>query len=154
AHLQRISGLGGQRFDGLRSIRQAAQIKVSPELRDEAIACLALPDLEWRPSGSSPTASAAPVAASDDLQFYAVAQTNGEIVLRRWSGGQETSRWRPMKGVPEQLWLSSGGELLAMASSENAGAILSIWRTSSGAALFSLTNGTRSAAFDFSADGK
>src|SRR5262249_18000693 len=32
--------------------------------------------------------------------------------------------------------------------------ILSIWRTSSGAALFSLTNGTRSAAFDFSADGK
>jgi WD40 repeat protein/Tfp pilus assembly protein PilF len=154
AHLQRISGLGGQRFEALRSIRRAAQIKVSPELRDEAIACLALPDLDWRPARSLPIAQAAAVAVTDDQQFYAIAQTNGEIAVRRGSDEHEISRWQAGKGLPGQLWLSPNGESLAMASLDHGAAVLSLWRSSSGAALYALTNGTRAVAFDFSPDGK
>src|SRR5262249_50204423 len=49
------SGERGQRFDGLAAIRQALRLPVPPgrslaELRNKAIACLALPDVE--PAGA------------------------------------------------------------------------------------------------------
>jgi serine/threonine protein kinase/WD40 repeat protein/tetratricopeptide (TPR) repeat protein len=46
ARALRSSGRVGQRFEALRAIREAAQIKVTPELRDEAVAALVLPDVE------------------------------------------------------------------------------------------------------------
>jgi eukaryotic-like serine/threonine-protein kinase len=51
ARANRLSGRAGQRFESLRSLALAASIRPAPELRDEAIACLALTDLntlrEW-----------------------------------------------------------------------------------------------------------
>jgi serine/threonine protein kinase len=41
----RASGLAGQRFDGLEAVRKAAAIRPSLEVRNEAIACLALADI-------------------------------------------------------------------------------------------------------------
>ena len=46
ARALRSSGLVGQRFETLKVIREAAKIKVTPELRDEAVAALVLPDVE------------------------------------------------------------------------------------------------------------
>ncbi len=57
AQAERSGGRAGRRFRGLDAIRQAAAIRPSPELRNEAIACLALPDIrvaggkEWTESG-------------------------------------------------------------------------------------------------------
>src|SRR5262249_15295272 len=58
ARAARGSGRVGQRFEALQAIRQAAQIRLTPELRTEATAALVLPDaelaLEWEgwPEGS------------------------------------------------------------------------------------------------------
>jgi hypothetical protein len=46
ARALRTSGRVGQRFEALKAIRAAAEIKASPELRDEAVAALVLPDVE------------------------------------------------------------------------------------------------------------
>jgi WD40 repeat protein/tRNA A-37 threonylcarbamoyl transferase component Bud32 len=45
ARASRLSGRAGQRFDSLEALARAAEIRPTPELRDEAIACLALTDL-------------------------------------------------------------------------------------------------------------
>jgi eukaryotic-like serine/threonine-protein kinase len=44
ARANRWSGRAGRRFDGLAALSKAAAIHPTPELRNEAIACLALPD--------------------------------------------------------------------------------------------------------------
>jgi WD40 repeat protein/predicted Ser/Thr protein kinase len=52
AHAGRTSGRVGQRFDGLAALHQAAVIRSGPELRNEAIACMALVDIHptsWVP---------------------------------------------------------------------------------------------------------
>jgi hypothetical protein len=49
----RASRLVGQRFDGLEAVRKAAAIRPSLEVRNEAIACLALADI--RPVSPPPT---------------------------------------------------------------------------------------------------
>jgi serine/threonine protein kinase/WD40 repeat protein/Tfp pilus assembly protein PilF len=46
ARASRFSRRPGQRFAGLRALAEAAKIHHTPELRDEAIAALALPDVE------------------------------------------------------------------------------------------------------------
>src|SRR5262249_28231863 len=51
SHAERIGGRVGQRFATLKAIHQAAQIRMTPELRTEATAALILPDVkvarEW-----------------------------------------------------------------------------------------------------------
>jgi serine/threonine protein kinase/WD40 repeat protein len=52
ARAGRLSGRPGRRFNSLEAIRKAASIHATPELRDEAIACLTLADLrEVKPHG-------------------------------------------------------------------------------------------------------
>ena len=46
ARAERGSGRVGQRFEALKAIRAAARIRITPELRTEAIAALVLPDAE------------------------------------------------------------------------------------------------------------
>ncbi len=46
ARASRYSRRPGQRFASLRSLEEAAKIRRTPEVRDEAIASLALPDLD------------------------------------------------------------------------------------------------------------
>jgi WD40 repeat protein len=45
ARANRWSGRAGRRFDSLEVLRKAAEIRPSPELRNEAIACMALTDI-------------------------------------------------------------------------------------------------------------
>ena len=67
SHLQRAralrsSGREGQRFAALKAIREAAKIKVTPELRDEAVAALDLEPLRAHDAVREPRrARAAPV---------------------------------------------------------------------------------------------
>jgi serine/threonine protein kinase/WD40 repeat protein len=71
AELGRSSKQSGQRFQGLEVLNQASRIRRSAEVRDAAIACLALPDLKdsrrWRP----PTSTAERVAFDAHLERYA-----------------------------------------------------------------------------------
>jgi serine/threonine protein kinase/WD40 repeat protein len=88
ARAGRMSRQPGQRFASLQAIRAALDLPVPPghtlaELRNEAIACLLLPDLElaqewdgW-PNGSSG------LAIDDAFERYARGDKDGKVVVRR-----------------------------------------------------------------------
>jgi serine/threonine protein kinase/WD40 repeat protein len=83
------SGQPGQRHKALEALREAAQIRGSPELRDLAIAALARTDIrlghQWAgwPDGSDF------VAFDADLEWYARADHNGTVSIRRVDDDQE-----------------------------------------------------------------
>src|SRR5207248_765693 len=52
ARARRRSGQGGQRFASLEDVRKAAAIRPSLEVRNEAIACLAVSDMRPRKPGT------------------------------------------------------------------------------------------------------
>lgn len=52
ARAGRTSGRIGQRYDGLTALKQAAEIRPTLEIRNEAIACMALVDLRPAPPGT------------------------------------------------------------------------------------------------------
>lgn len=72
ARAERLSGEVGGRTKALKAIREAAAIRPTEELRDEAIAALALIDLQPIWSGPGFPEDALKVAFSPDLNFYAV----------------------------------------------------------------------------------
>src|SRR5262249_33034877 len=81
AQALRWSGRAGRRFESLAALRQAAAIRPSLELRNEAIACMALMDLRV----ASQWQLQPPAAASFDnaLERYAVSDHEGTIIVRR-----------------------------------------------------------------------
>ncbi|PWU20848.1 MAG: hypothetical protein C5B50_03010 [Verrucomicrobia bacterium] len=81
------SGLqAGHRFDSLAAIRNAARMHPSLELRNEAIACLALADL--RPAASPLQIPGAPVTLDSSFERCAAADAQGRIQVRRRSNGE------------------------------------------------------------------
>src|SRR5262249_13534714 len=115
ARASRFSGRMGQRFAGLEALRKAAGLarvldlpaERVRELRDEAIACLALPDLrvvrQW-PVEDNPTwvdvaGPAAPLAAFDaDLGRYASSDAQGIVRVREVGSDRELARILPPPG--------------------------------------------------------
>jgi eukaryotic-like serine/threonine-protein kinase len=87
ARANRHSKLPGRRFVSLDLLTQAAAIDPGADLRDEAIACLALTDLrpawEWRFSPSRPL-----VAFNPDLTRYVVGLETGQLELRAARTGE------------------------------------------------------------------
>lgn len=79
ARSTRASGLAGRRFEGLKSIAAAARIRVDPELRSEAIACLSLTDLRESPVRQKIGANQAVPIFNADLSRYAIADFTGVI---------------------------------------------------------------------------
>jgi eukaryotic-like serine/threonine-protein kinase len=128
AHLERAralrsSGRVGQRFEALKSVREAAKIQVTPELRDEAVAALVLPDVEiareWEgyPEGSLQWANDA------TLERYARMNKHGVITICRWSAaGEEVIAELPSYGKPPfgALYMSPDGRFLAYGHSSSA----------------------------------
>src|SRR5262249_3784917 len=92
AHAGRSSRQGGQRFKSLEVLAAAAGIRVTNELRNEAIACMALADLR-------PVRRLATMAHEDDgfavdaaLERYALGGGDGSVSVRRVADGQELFR--------------------------------------------------------------
>jgi len=94
----------GQRFRGLEALRQA--VAIAPELeesseklarlRDEAIACLALPDLRPEPGGRVIRRPPGVFAFTFDptLTHYALRFKDGTIQVRRVADDQEVDRFQ------------------------------------------------------------
>ncbi len=111
ARANRWSGRAGQRFDSLAVLAKAAAIRPSRELRNEAIACLTLPDArvhrQW---------SLRPGHGFDfdpRLERYARAEPNGELVVRSVRDEAESLRL-PSPGNPRavELRFSPDGRFL------------------------------------------
>jgi serine/threonine protein kinase/WD40 repeat protein/tetratricopeptide (TPR) repeat protein len=94
ARASRLTRRPGQRFDGLRAIREALKLPLPPghsldELRNEAIACLLLPDFEvgkeWEgwPVGSSG------LAFDARFERYARGDKDGNVTVRRVADDRE-----------------------------------------------------------------
>jgi len=119
----RFSRRVGQRFDGLDALARAAQIarerRMPPDqiaaLRNEAIACLALPDLRptgWvirRPSG------VLNFAFDSKMTRYALRFPNGTTVVYRFVDSQEIARFKARgEGGNYLLGFSPDGRYLAL----------------------------------------
>lgn len=114
ARAGRWSGQAGRRFRSLEALSKAAAIHPSLELRDEAIACLALvdiqPERQWegRPAGTT-------IAAFDSqLARYARSDETGAISIRSVATDQELQRLPPCPAGPAWvLQFSPDGRYLA-----------------------------------------
>jgi serine/threonine protein kinase/WD40 repeat protein len=131
ARAGRFSHQVGQRFAGLEAIQRAASLGVFPErkseLRDEAIACLALPDLRLERSlGVSwpeDFADGGWIAFDDAFEHFAYSDSDGTITLRRVDTSEVLGRL-PGPGWPPEwlhLYFSADGEWLVIEYSSDQG---------------------------------
>jgi serine/threonine protein kinase/WD40 repeat protein len=119
ANARRFSGRVGQRFKALEAIRGALQLPVPSgrsrdELRDAAVAALALPDVQpdfktWPWPQGSETIAFDPVA----LQFYARGDTQGNITVRRLSDDGEIASLKG-RGAPCAIGFGRDGQSLLL----------------------------------------
>jgi eukaryotic-like serine/threonine-protein kinase len=90
----------GQRIESLRSIAEAMQLPLPPkhslaELRTEAIAALALPDLEIeREVGGFLPIDIANVAFDGNLEHCAYQEADGTVTVRRVGDDEVVVRWK------------------------------------------------------------
>ncbi|MFI5457674.1 MAG: protein kinase [Isosphaerales bacterium] len=136
ARAQRFSRQAGQRFDGLAALDQAAAIardlKLPPArldpLRDEAIACLALPDLRPEPGGRiirRPRGTEL-VAFDPTMTRYALRFTDGTIRVHRVADDEEVARFHAQGDRDVAVFgFSPDGRYLA--TSHYPGYALTVW---------------------------
>src|SRR5262249_3024634 len=115
ARAGRFSGRAGQRFESLKALAEAAKIRPEPRLRDEAIACLALPDArlvrDWEglPEGT--------VAFDLDGtgRCYARTSHSGDVSVLRLDDDTEIAQLKGL-GKKVQPFFSPDGKVLALCS--------------------------------------
>jgi serine/threonine protein kinase/WD40 repeat protein len=133
AQAQRNSGLVGRRFESLESLKKAAGLFRSVgqldedrtlELRYEAIACLALPDLKRGPEWTPNPGWSQPLAFDPTLQYYVVRSNadnhpekpddhQGELSVRRTTDHQEVALLRGFGVRVVAVHFSPNGRYLA-----------------------------------------
>jgi serine/threonine protein kinase len=91
ARAGRFSRRSGQRFDSLEAVANAARIRRTPELRDEAIACMALPDFQFGRSIRFER-DTDPRDVSPGFDRYAVGNGSGEVIIFRSDDVREILR--------------------------------------------------------------
>jgi hypothetical protein len=107
----------GQRFDSLEAIKKAMALPVPDgrsldELRNEAIACLAPPDLSPIQTWDVWPAGTTSVCFDGRLERYARGDRQGEISVRRVADDVEIARLNYSDGLPVP-WLSPDGRFVA-----------------------------------------
>ena len=139
ARATRLGNTLERRAAALDSIRRAATIVSAPELRNEAVATLALPDFQLE--SSVYLAGASGFALDPLLRRGAFAQTNGDVVVRTFNDGREVARFRKADGeIPDEqgaagnaMEFSPDGKRLSVRYSSGA---FAIWDVDSGRVLF------------------
>lgn len=120
----RFGGRAGRRFDGLAAAARAASIQASPALRDEAIACLALPDIRPLPAWNGFAVGGYEIGLDHRLERYAQIEPDGTVRVRRVGDGIELIRLAgvgPGHGNPS---FSPDGRWLAVPRVRGAGLVI------------------------------
>jgi WD40 repeat protein len=99
ARAGRLSRSPGQRFNSLQAVARAAALRPSAELRDEAIACLALPDLRPLSEARPPAPAVTPWSAVD------VRVEKSDVVVR--NRGDSKTLARLGHAGPVEFWRGS-----------------------------------------------
>lgn len=162
ARAGRFSGRPGQRFDGLDSLARAARLGVFPErrheLRDEAIACLALSDLRPLRALGGRALDEYRVAFDATFERYAVSDADCNVSLRRVADDVEVARLPRVGPRPRDSWVdlrfSPDGSRLAIGYDFNfkEGSV-HVWDLRGARPARTLTLGDASL-FDFGPDGR
>jgi WD40 repeat protein len=114
----------GQRLDGLAALSAAARIRPAEQLRDQAIACMALVDLRTVKSGITLPEGAHSPAVDPSGKRYAYVDRTGAVSVRRLSDGSEVARRGPGNDpVVGGVEFSPDGRLLAVFSA----AVVVVW---------------------------
>ncbi|MBI3407193.1 MAG: protein kinase [Planctomycetes bacterium] len=136
AQAKRVSGGLGQRFGALKAIREAAQIRVTPELRTEATAALVLPDAEIAQEWERSTDDNFGVVFDASFQRYAGIDKQGRVTVCQVSNGREeviTRLLPPDKTKFRGILLSQDGRFLACgygATTARAAGGVRVWKLS------------------------
>jgi serine/threonine protein kinase/WD40 repeat protein len=141
AQAGRFSGRPGQRLDSLEAVRNAAQIAraagVSEErvdgLRNEAIACLALPDMRPGPTSVKVPSGTTSITFDGDYQRYALGDAAGVVSVYRLGDEAPIVRLPGLRRVLTEILLSPDGRFVAGHSSGE----FQIWEVDEGRAVFS-----------------
>ncbi len=117
ARAGRASRLPGQRLRGLEAVAEAARIRPTPGLRNEAVACLALYDVrverEWDESLETNRLEYSTGAAFDaDLEHYAFTDAGGTVTVCA-ADGRVLARLAGRPGPADYLRFSPDGRYLA-----------------------------------------
>lgn len=115
AHLRRQSGEIGQRLHALEDLTRATAIRPSIELRNEAIAALALPDLRALAPVACPPGHALSfdARATTYVDYPVQDETTREAIVRRVADGIEIGRV-PMPEGAGSVQLSPDGRFLIL----------------------------------------
>jgi len=135
ARAGRWSGRVGQRFGVLKAIREAAQIRITPELGTEATAALVLSDVEIAREWEGWPEGSVGLGFDADFQRYARLDRQGGVTVCRLSDGREEVLARlPPHGKPpfSTLLMSPDGRFVIFGHSvagypPMAGAV-TVWR--------------------------
>jgi eukaryotic-like serine/threonine-protein kinase len=126
ARANRLSGRPGRRFDSLDVLAKAAAIRSSLELRNEAIACLALPDV--RVARRRPLKPGFGVAFDAHYQRYARVDEAGDISIRRLEDDLEMLRLATgEKPVDASLCFSPNDQFLAVRTKSQSNSLCQVW---------------------------
>lgn len=147
----RWSGKVGQRFLSLQELAAAARHRPSLELRNEAIACLALTDLRLAKSWDGFPPGTQVMAFDSELKQYARSDLQGNITVRRVANDQEIVGLQGPGTHAYYLKFSPDGKFLAAIYHELRPAALYIWDLRRGKEILRLI---LSGGMDFSPDSR
>jgi eukaryotic-like serine/threonine-protein kinase len=138
AQARRWSGRVGRRVGALEALRRASGIRPALELRNEAIACLALLDLhsmkEWDPFPGAVLSS----RFDANYQSYACTHTNGTVNVRRLKDDEELARLPAFSPLLDGMEFSPDGRFfVAYGGPEHH---LRVWHLENAQAVFNITN--------------
>lgn len=104
ARAQRVNGTSGQRHQSLLALTKASALRDGADLRDEAIACLALTDLRparrWPGYGNGATA----LTVDPSFERYARSNSDGKLQVRTVEGDRLLFEF-PSPGSGEHVWI-------------------------------------------------
>jgi serine/threonine protein kinase/WD40 repeat protein len=159
ARAGRGSRFAGQRFEGLRSVRAAARLDQPGdrllELRNEAIACLALPDLHpVRVWDRGPQGGYLGVDFDPSSGRMARGTPRGDVLVRNPDRPGDEVRLPRNGPRVVMVRFSRDGHYLAVKHQERGEVVLAVWDTTQAAKLLDLPDGVHGDAVDFDPDGR
>jgi eukaryotic-like serine/threonine-protein kinase len=129
ARAHRLSNQAGRQYLALEELAQANRIRPAPELRDEAIAALALFDLQPVKTWTTQAPEGSLLGFDDNLRSYAQLDGQGHIRVRSTEAAVDLARL-PANSPKPRFGLSPDGRFLVVGdAADNA---LKIWDLRSG----------------------
>jgi signal transduction histidine kinase len=155
ARALRLSGVAGRKSAAMEAITSAAAIRRNGDLRNEAIAALALTDVSesgtWHPARVFGREA---LAFSRDLNMYALGNPEGVVTLFRMDTGAKIAQFQGPRGGVGGIKFSPDGRLLA--AFFNNGEV-TLWRVSDAVCVSKWNSGKKSSrvgSIDFSPDSR